>query len=171
MAWTTQKTMTTADAGSASDWNTYVRDDVTYLHSGRPHFSIFHDHGANYTTSSATFVDIDATNLTATITITGSCVLVGFEATKSGVGAAQFDITVDGTRLGAAGADGLSVATGDIGGTVYWPVHVFALATGLSVGAHTFRIQWKSASGATLYAGAGSAGTDYIPHFWGIEVA
>ena len=174
MSWTTQKTMTTADAGSASDWNTYIRDDVTYLHSGRPHFSIYRDNGANYTSNSTVFVNIDSTYLSATLTITGSIVMLGFTGVLYGAGGGitAFDFAVDGTRFGAAGTDGLTIQNTNASNASS-NVALTALSPALSVGSHVFSIQWRTLSASTmaLCAGSGVAGQDFIPHFWGIEVA
>ncbi len=173
MAWTTPDTRSAGDVLSAANYNTYLRDNLNYLFSGRPKFSILRDNGANYTTTSLTFVDVDGTNLKGTLTVSGSAVLLGFNCALVGLNIRGFfDFAVDGTRLGAAGLNGLIRQTEGNGGGD-GGVSLMALVTGLSIGSHTFTIQWRAHAAGTLtmYAGSGTAGQDFIPHFWGIEVA
>jgi hypothetical protein len=79
---------------------------------------------------------------------------------------------VDGVRVAAVGADGLMRAAST---TIYlYPgIGMLALIPNLSLGSHTFKVMWKcnAAGTATMYAGNGTSGEDFIPHFWGIEVA
>ncbi len=177
MAWTTPDTRSAGDVLSAANYNTYLRDNLNYLFSGRPKFAILRDNGASYTTTSTSFVDVDATNLKGTLTLSGSAVLIGFQCVlaSSGAGgplAPQFDISVDGVRVGASGADGLMRASSTTT-YVYPGVALLALITNLSAGSHTFKVLWKcnQALTVTMYAGNGTSGEDFIPHFWGIEVA
>jgi hypothetical protein len=177
MAWTTPETRAAGDILSAAKWNEQVRDNENYLFSGRPKFSIFRDNGADYSTSSTSFVDVDGTNLKGVLTISGSAVLLGFNCVCASTGggttlAPDFDFSIDGVRAGAAGADGLARGA-SLTIYVYPNVGLVALVTGLSVGSHTFKIVWKANAAATvsMYAGSGVGGADFIPHFWGIEVA
>lgn len=167
---TTPPTFTPGQIVGATDFNAYLRDNPLYL-LARPHQSVLRDNAAAYTTTSTSFVDIDATNLKITISISGSAVLVGFAATCSlnNTAYASFDIDVDGTRWGAAGAEGI-VSHHFSGGT--FNVSFVVLVTGLSVASHTLKIKWKtSANTLSLYSGAAGSGFDYIPNFWAVEVA
>jgi hypothetical protein len=172
VAWTTPDTRSAGDVLSAANYNIYLRDNLNYLFSGRPKFSVLRDNGGDYTTTSTTFVDVDGTNLKGTLTISGSAVLLGFTCQfKYQTTTAYLDFTVDGVRVGAAGADGLIYS---VSGAAYMkPFGCFiALATGLSVGSHTFKVVWKSYGGTSvMHSGNGVSGEDFIPHFWGIEVA
>ncbi len=173
MAWTTPDTRSAGDVLSAANYNTYLRDNLNYLFSGRPKFAILRDNGASYTTTSLTFLDVDGTNLKGTLTVSGTAVLLGFNCAMVGLNIrGYFDFAVDGTRLGAAGLNGIIRQTEGNGGGD-GGVSLIALVTGLSLGAHTFTIQWRAHTAGTLtmYAGNGTAGQDFIPHFWGIEVA
>lgn len=117
------------------------------------------DNNANYTTTSTSFVNVDGTNLSITLTVNTGKVEITFTAMAGNAGAAftNFDISIDGTRYGSAGASGLigtSSSTANVSFTI--------IVDGLSVGSHTFNLVWAvGASTGTLYAGVGS-GTDCI---------
>jgi hypothetical protein len=167
--WTSPVTWNPGQVVAASDLNAQLRDNLIYLFT-RPQSCIKRDNGASYTTTSTSFVDIDGTNLKITLNISGSAVLLGFtgQTTRDSGGAEPiFDFLIDSTRYASAGADGLGRVPGNIG-----PFCMTGLATGLAAGSHTFKVQWKvGASGtATLYAGNGTSGQDFIPTFWAIEV-
>src|SRR5258707_3675416 len=114
MAWTPFPTTPqvyfyTGQLIAAADMNTYIRDNMNYLYA-RPKTVIKRDNNADFTTTSATFVDIDGTNLAITMTISGSAVLLNFQAVAVYVGSFQvapFDFTIDGTRYASAGVDGM----------------------------------------------------------------
>lgn len=173
MAWTTPRTWVAGEVPGDTIFNTHVRDNLNYL-IARPSSSIKRDNNATYTTTSATFVDIDSANLSITLNISGSAVLVSFCGLCTGNNNlfAFFDITVDGVRVGAAGADG--IAGFFIGGNN--ALASFAvLVTGLAAGTHTFKVQWKYGAGSTatnlgLYAGNNLGGSDVIPVFSVVEV-
>ena len=121
--------------------------------------------GSNYTTSSTSFVAVDATNLNLNIVTNGGDLLVGFSA---GVGAAgnvgYFELLVDGIVV--AGNDGL-------GNTAYGAIEWVSFSRQLSLlpGNHQIQLQWKVYSGAiVLYAGAGTANNDSHPQLWAREV-
>src|SRR5260221_2313750 len=165
MGWTSPPSWVAGNVIGATDLNTYIRDNTNYL-LARPKTVIKRDNNANYTTTSTTFVDIDGTNLAASITISGSVLLMGFVGMVNIGGTLAntpwFDFTIDGTRYASAGNDGLIRAPTPASGTVQdTPVCILGIATGLSAGAHTVKVQWKVASTGTgtLYAGYGDAGT------------
>lgn len=124
------------------------------------------DEGSDYTTTSTTFVDVDASNFSLTITTTGGNVLIGFYGVvKSGASqGVHFDVDIHGTRAGLDdGIIGIKSASVDD----QMPVTFVHLETGLSAASHTFKLQWKRNGGtATLYAGAGTSTADYHPQFW-----
>ena len=120
---------------------------------------------SNYTTTSATFVDIDATGLGATITTTGGDVIVHFDGHifASG-GNVSIEILVDGAVY----------ATDD--GVVRVPTSLSAHTSftrkigSLAAGSHTFKLQWKISAGtATLYTGQTTILTH--PQFWVAEIS
>ncbi len=166
MGWTTPATWNPGQIVSATDLNTHLRDNMNYVGTGRPKMVQKVDNNADYTTTSPTFVDAHATNLAATITTNGGAVQVsvtGMYANPPTAGAGYFDVAVDGTRIGSAGADGLC-RVNPPSGSPPSPFSFTVIVTGLSAAAHTFKLQWKVASGTgTLYGGNGTAGQDFIP--------
>ena len=159
MAWTTPKTWAVDELVTASDLNTHIRDNLNALKvPPTDHYEL--NEGSDYTTSSTSFVDVDATNLALTITTTGGDVLVHFHGYTVNQG--YFDLAVDGSRAG--GDDGcIRFTTG--------PVSFTRLITGLAAGEHVFKLQWKTVGAAlTLYAGTGTAGYDLHPQFWVREI-
>src|SRR5215813_1900723 len=140
MPWNTPPTFTAGQVVTASDLNSFVRDNPNYLLSGRPGSAIKRDNNANYSSTSTSFVAIDGTNLAVTITTNGTKARVSFVGVFNPAGtssaSAAFDIDVDGTRVGSAGVDGLVVAAGANPALVSFSVTV----TGLSVGAHPFKV-------------------------------
>ena len=106
MAWIAPTTRTTGELITAAIWNVDVVDNLLALKSP-PTDTYTLNEGANYTTTSVTFVDVDAVNLALTITTTGGAVLVHFDAYMFGSGGrAYLDFVVDGVRH--AGDDGLA---------------------------------------------------------------
>jgi len=75
MAWTAPKTWTVDGVLTAADMNTYVRDNLHYLLSPNKGVIIRNNNG-DYSTTSTSWVDVDATNLSLTITTHGGPVLV-----------------------------------------------------------------------------------------------
>lgn len=150
-----------------TDFNTYIRDNDNYLFSGRPASPIARLNGADYTTTSTTFVDIDSTNLVITATFTSGKALVVFTGCGgtdgvNGEGQA-IDITMDGVTLGAAG--GVQYAVLDPGGNAIWGICI--KLNGLSVGSHTFKPRWKTTAG-TAHLFSGGAGNFNVPVFFSV---
>jgi len=163
--WTTPKTWTTGEALLAADLNTHLRDNLLAL-KGPATESYECDEGADYTTVSTSFVDVDATNLALTIVTTGGDVLVHFHGDINNSAAAAFlEVDQDGAKVG--GDDGIL----KVPNVNNQAVSFTRLITGLSAASHTFKLQWKVVSGtATLYAGAGTANNDVHPQFWVREI-
>jgi hypothetical protein len=166
MAWTTPATWTPGQVVTATDLNTHLRDNLNFLLS-RPNNVIKRDNNANYTTTATSFIDADGTNLKITLSITGSAVLLGFTLMASNN--SRFDLLIDGTRYDSGALEGLLGAP-DASLTLA-PVSASVLVAGLSAGAHTFKLQWRATAGtATLYAGSGTPGSDFIPTLWAVEI-
>lgn len=166
--WATPRTWSTGELVTATLLNTHLRDQLTAIKTPAS-FRCIIDEASNYTTSSTSFTDIDATNLSATITTGGGAVMVFFMGTvvNSGASRIYFNIDVDGSPVAAD--DGLIFGTAT---AFYGPFTLAYLVTGLSAGSHTFKMQWKAAANTnTLYAGAGTATADTHPTFWGVELA
>lgn len=167
MTWTLPRSWATDDLVDETMMNQQVRDNLLYLHSGRPGATVARDNNASYSTSSLNFVNIDGTNLSLTITTTGGKVLVLFTGAFSEAGSlalnVYLDIAVDGTRIGAAGAYGLCKAS--LNNTAQ-TLSIAKVVMGLAAGAHTFTVQWMvDSSVAYLLAGNGVGGQDGIPIF------
>lgn len=177
MTYSVLPSVSPGDTIASATWGNIVKADIEYL-LGRPKGSTFRDNNGNYTTTSTSFVDVDATNLKQTITISGSTVLVGFSGSiittdVGNVGHVCFDIDVDGTRAGTGGTDGVMMIYDD--GNASRPANASftVLITGLTAGSHTFKLQWRvnnSANTAALTSGSGSGGTDNKPNLYAVEV-
>ena len=168
--WTTPKTWETGEAVTASDMNTHIRDNVDHLHTRMENTDEYTlNEGSDYTTTSTSFVDVDATNLALTITTTkdNAVVLVHFDGTVSVSGGTgprvHMDVTLDGTAIG--GDDGLQTRRAD---AYAGPISFTRAVVVPTAQSHTFKLQWKILGGgtATLYAGAGTTYYDLHPQFW-----
>ncbi|MCC7207694.1 MAG: hypothetical protein IT323_10320 [Anaerolineae bacterium] len=142
MPWTTPVSRAPGDVLSAADHNIYSRDNLLYLHSGRPVVAIERRSGPPYSVNvAAGWVLLDPANLSPAITLTTGRALINFlgcvySPSQQGV---HFDLELDGVRLG--GSDGLTRAHADPNGLQA----VFTLfRTGLTPGAHTFRLWWRA---------------------------
>ena len=166
MGWTDPHTWVDGEVVDADIYNTHVRDNLNAL-KNPPSDSYVLDEVSDYATTSAAFVDIDATNLSLTITTTGGDVVVGFVGAikHTTAGALLYlDLELDGTRIG--GDDGILVAQCPVNGYAVNMSFQY-LITSLAAGTHTISLQWKtSAATATLPAGAGTANYDVHPLFW-----
>lgn len=170
MTWITPKTWVTNEPLTASDLNTHLRDNLNAL-KAPPTDEYTLNESSAYSTTSTSFVDIDATNLALSITTTGGDVLIGFNATIYGSGGTLpyvfFDVDIDGARM--MGDDGI-LAHRIGNGSATYSVCFAILKQGLSAGAHTFKLQWRvdTATGG-LIAGSGGS-VDTHPQFWVREV-
>ena len=168
MAWTTPKTWANGEALTFDEMNTYMRDNQNALFD-RPEAEVTLNEAADYVVSVTSFADIDATNLSLTIT-PNNHVLCGFRGSvkMSAINLyCYLDITIGGVLLG--GDDGL-LHIRPASATEVTPVLLLALITPDKFtpgSATTFRLQAKVSGGtATLYAGAGTASNDVHGQFW-----
>jgi hypothetical protein len=144
MAWTTVKTWTTAEALGATDLNTYVRDNETYLFSGRPMIGTIGT--ATYTTAGTVLTDIGG-EMAGTLTINSGRALFmhsGVYSHNTGVnGNMHLALDVDGTTKW----DGLEVLSANA------QIRSFTVPlTGLSVGSHVFKLRWSIFAGTATLA-------------------
>lgn len=169
MAWTTPKENWVAgDAVTATLLNNIGGNLATLKDPATSSFVL--NQGADLTTTSTSFVNADATNLSLTITTTGGDVFVGFHANFTTGGNTYLDVTVDGVRT--AGDDGIVAIQGAGSTAPGRPMSFVRLITGLSAGSHTFNLQWKTSTGtSTMHAGAGTANADLHPQFWVREIS
>src|SRR5689334_15175635 len=90
----------------ATDMN-LIGNDLNWLKTP-PTANYLVNQGSDYTTTSTSFVNVDGTNLSLTITTAGGNVLIGFSGVVSNttVGTVTYlDVEIDGTRF--AGDDGI----------------------------------------------------------------
>lgn len=148
MAWTSPKTWAVGDVLSASDMNTYVRDNAIYLLSGR--VQSYQRSAGSYTTTSATLVDVDSTNLSFTKTFVSTKVLAIFTGAyaNTSISVANFiGINVDGTDYETEWVD--AIASIPYGFTV-------AVFPTLSLASHTIKARFRTASGTLTIYGTGA---------------
>lgn len=170
MTYTDPQTWITGNSISAEELNREIKDNISAL-KDPPTDSHIVDQGADYTTASTSFTDIDATNLKLTITTTGGDVLIGFYGMVSFAAVTNtvfLNITKDGTVIVAD--DGIQAE--QIRHVDQRSAIAFCyLLTSLVADTYEFRMQWKvTASTVTLYAGAGTANADLHPQFWVREI-
>lgn len=148
--WTTPPTFVAGRVISPADIATYFFGNDSYL-LNRPVTARIRNNAGAYSTSSTTFVDIDATNLSITLAMSGSAVLLTFSANTrlSGTDVApMFDFVIDGVRYATGFTQGMGQMTA-ISNTKPGPINVWALVTGLSAASHTFKPQWAVPSAGT----------------------
>jgi len=155
-AWITPKTWNTGDLLTATDLNEQIKTNMNDL-KAPPGGYYRMDDSADWTTTSTSFVDVDATDLSTTFDCSGAGDLyVFFIGTVSGGTRIYFDVALDGTRQGLD--DGIFGMETSANGR---PASFFYKIPTPSAGSHTVKLQWKIASGTgTLYAGAGTASYD-----------
>jgi hypothetical protein len=142
MAWTTPVTWATNQLVTAADLNTQVRDNLGYLLNGRPYSNPLST--GQYGTTSTTYVDVDATAFTSTLTINSGRALVFFACylyNQNVAGTGQLTLLVDGVDQG--GANGLF----HLGQNGSRPVVYMKVISGLSAASHIFKLQWKVSVG------------------------
>lgn len=142
MPWTTHTTQDNTMTVSSSWANTYVKANQEYLLGGRPTASKTIQ--TTYSSTSNTFVDIDAVNAILTPTISGSRVMCSamlyIFASNIANNQASVDWIVDSTTRAGNATFGLASVSQNAGS---W-VNIVGFFTGLSAGSHTFKLQWKS---------------------------
>lgn len=175
--WTNPMTWTSALV-SVAQLNEQIRDNLSFLFA--PNVDLVTMNEADKTTTSTTFVDVDAAgdpDLSLSIETFGEDVVAEFwgmiQVDLSGAGTRGFylDVAVDGVRHGTDdGITGGVYATASITNGFQHMIGFRRRIPGLASGVHTFTLQWRvSASAgtatATLYCGAG-ASPDIHPQFW-----
>jgi hypothetical protein len=124
---------------------------------------------ADYTTASASFSDVDGTNMALTITTEARRVLVGLvgsSTVNNTAGVVEFDIMVDGVAEG--GTDGLVAIFQHSTASELSNASFTHMTDILSAGSHTFKLRWRvtnAAHTATLKGGFP------VSVFWVMEVA
>ncbi len=169
MAWTSPKTWSSEPLTSL-DLNTYVRDNQNHLKDRLDSSASSFISGATVLTTTATeFVDVDSVMLSLTLVTHGGDVLLGFTGTMQSQisgGSAYMNIAVDGTDYIADDGIICHTAAGNQDNNRYKPLSFVILIPGLSVGAHTFKLRWKTSGGHTLKMDV----VNLHPQFWAKEI-
>lgn len=154
--WTSPKTWVASEMATAALFNTHIRDNITWLktplESGKITFA------SDFTTTSATYVDV--TGITTTVTTNGGGLDVFFRATighSVGSTVNTFQLVVDGVSEAILGT--MVFETGRYLTTTFYH-HIAAI----SAGSHTIKVQVKTAA-ATLTI-RGTTGTNGDPLFF-----
>lgn len=167
-SWATPRTWVANEYATSTLLNAQLRDLLNGLKNPAS-FRCVIDEAADYTTTLTSFVDVDATNLSATIVTGGGVVQVKFTGTVKSNSAGQYvmlNLLVDGSPF--LPDDGIhSIYLPSNGMNAGFCVDVPDLAAG----SHTFTLQWKTNTGtASMPAGAGTTNQDHHPTFSGIEL-
>lgn len=162
MAWTPPLTWVNGNVPSDTDLNEQIRDNSFFNFNGKAANAIVRDNNGRYTTTSTSFVPVDSTNLSITLTLTTGRILMIFNACSNNVsGVGSMDFLIDGARYMAAGADGFGI--NNVNGS---NVCLTAMKLGLSAGSHTFQPCWRAyGTTYTLEAGNGVAQQDSLIQF------
>lgn len=165
--WETPLTWTQDQVVTPEDMNS-ISDNLNALKSPAYAIAVL-DEASDFTTTSTSFVDVDAAGaqLSFSIETGGGLVEIGF-AGSGGISTARtgyLDVLIDGTPAG--GDDGLIAVTFAHGNLSF-----VILRDDLAAGVHTFVLRWKVSNGDgtfTLHAGAGTSARDVHPRFWVME--
>lgn len=138
MAWATPKTWSTGELVTASDLNTFIRDNTNALF--KPNFAEVVGSGTDFSTTST--VNTDITGMSVNITTTGGNLLVvAFGEFNGGGGySASLAISVDGADY--------DVGENTSGSHVSQYVCGFRVFT-VAAGSHTVKLRCRTASGGT----------------------
>lgn len=117
--------------------------------------AIQRSNGSDYSTSSTSYVDLDATNVTATKVFTGTHhVRISFGlACYVSVGTAGFTFGIN------DGTSDIELANGSIGTATFpfWVANSIILPSTYAAGSHTFKLRYHVVGGATLTVQSTSA--------------
>lgn len=156
MAWSVPKTWATGELVTAALLNGHLRDQLDYLFT--PPVDVINlNLGADLTTTStASFVDVDGTNLAQTIVTSGEDVRITFSGTFShSTGGSRVYLRIEKDGVPMQADDGLLEHTLITNGARHH-ISFDIIDESPSGGSHTYKLQWKtSAATVTLHAGAG----------------
>lgn len=146
MAWTSPTPVTPSQLVTEAFWNAQITENLKAL-AERRYSVVRYTNGSNYTISGSTWTDVDAANISGSIT-NASSTRIKFTVQLNGARSAgvyvAFDLLVDGARIGDA-TYGIGQLTNASGASCSFT----AIKTGLSVGAHTFKLQFKCDAGGS----------------------
>ncbi len=177
MAWTPPLTWSPGDVVTASQMNTYVRDNPAFLLGGRQIAQKRWRNSGNYTTTSTAWVKVDSTNLTLSVNSTFAsgrlfCTAQFWTAIvdlDSGATAPYFmfyDLLVDNTTYLSTGTSSSTYGCATLSrDATYTPtantfMNFSGCFTGLSADVHTVDLVWKCGNANTRGTVLSSA---YVP--------
>jgi hypothetical protein len=165
--WTPPRTWNVGELVTAGLLNTHLRDNLEFLKAqiDLPLNFVVAASTSQYSTISATFTDVDATNLKLTFTTSGGVVLLGFSTQGShsvAAGEIRLDWNIDGARVGDA-TYGICLLQAPTASHIIPLTHIHARS--LSAGAHTIKLQFAT-GGATAIVGGVAGGT----FLWALEL-
>lgn len=155
MAWNNPRTWTNGEVVNQTMLNPHLRDNLAYL-ANRPS-GIGLGGGADYSTSSSSWANIDASNLSKTITVqAGGRLLAIFQGSvylNNSNLAVALRIAINGTDYS------FGKTYGNLASQVPYrtPFVIVAAAENLSPGSYTVTPQWRTISGATAIIHSASA--------------
>lgn len=157
MAWNSLPTLANGGTPTFSQMNMFL-ENLEWL-DAPPTDSYAYTGTANYTTSSTNWASISS-DFELSLVTSGGHVLVGASV---GATRAEFDVRVDGTRLGTSpSASGTGIMRNNT--TAQEQMNMMLFLPGLSAGTHTFNLEWKATTAtATIDA-------DYQPRFFAREL-
>lgn len=165
MAYVTPITWDVDQLVTAEELNEQIRDNISALKTP-PTDTVELDEASDYTTNSASWVDVGAA-LSLTLTTTGGDVMVGFMGTLVHTTGYRvyFNLEVDEADLVADdGICGLYVGTTPVLASFVY------LVRGLAAGEHVILLRWKVEGGqVTLRTGQAGSGSDVHSQFWAKE--
>jgi len=160
MAWNTPVSWVTNQLVTADNLNKQIYDNMLFVHSGKAITPIKRI-GSAYSTTSTTLVDIDTTNLVATGTLSTGRVLLtltgSFYADSNAGRLLILAFLVDGVLVG-----GVNMMREALDGNGFVRcISIATVVTGLSVGSHTFKIQWSIANGTAYLVADATAPVNF----------
>lgn len=144
MGWTLPKTWVTGDLITANDMNTHVKENLIALKGPA---TLMYNSPLYLSTTSTSFVDIDATNLTFNATTSGGRFLIGMIG-KTDMGSFNTTVYFD-FRIGLQGSSGVQVGNatnGIISALTSVSFDVLYLSNIFAAGTYTIKPMWKVAN-------------------------
>lgn len=142
MAYTAPTSRSTGYTVTATDYNLFVTNQLHF--ATRPLVELTYKLASDVTSTSTSFIDVDATNLNISFTnATSQIVCMATFRSAGGGGVAYYDFILDSvTRAGDA-----TYGLGFSGGSAD-PVTIIGKWSGVSVATHSIKLQYKT-SGTT----------------------
>jgi hypothetical protein len=154
MPWNTPTTWNTSQLVTAADLNAQVRDNVSYVHNGKPAVVVAKNNAGSPLSTSLSTWQVVHNDFIANVTTTTGRVLIAFAGSMYADANGRLlglDVELDGVRIGGTGGlikEALVTTATNISFTI--------LRTGLSNGSHTLKLMWSVALGtAYLFADSG----------------